>query len=153
MNESWRGATSLTVIKKGKQEWEGEGNPSKLKETNKKWELLYIIPCLYHNDQFTQKLKSGEIKQAKVTQILYFGARSINTQFLNKCHILYYNYTSPYSEATWKQLYDKAVYTCQWKYLISRICSIPMSLNVPKIWSFMVVMKQWLCWKIEYTPG
>lgn len=47
------------------------------------------------------------------------GARSINTQFLEKCHILSYIYTFPLSEFAWKQLCDKDIYTCQWKYLIS----------------------------------
>lgn len=46
-------------------------------------------------------------------------AESINTQFLRKCHTLYYNYTSPYSESAWKQLFDEDIYACQGKYLIS----------------------------------
>lgn len=44
---------------------------------------------------------------------------SINTQLLKECHTLYYNYTSPYSASAGKQLFDEAIYSCQWKYLIS----------------------------------
>lgn len=44
---------------------------------------------------------------------------SINIQSLKKCHTLYCNYPSPYSESAWKQLFDEDISTCQWKYLIS----------------------------------
>lgn len=36
---------------------------------------------------------------------------SINTQSLKKCHTLYCNYISPYSESAWKQLFDEDIYT------------------------------------------
>ena len=34
---------------------------------------------------------------------------SINTQSLKKCLTPYYNYTSPYSESAWNQLFDEDV--------------------------------------------
>lgn len=98
--------------------------------------LTLTIPCLDYDVYFTYK--EMEAYRDWVTQSCrYYVMKpdSINTQSLKKCHTLYCNYTSPYSESAWKQLFDEDIYTCQWKYLISGMrlncsfCALKYPLN------------------------